>query len=73
VFILEPYRGRGLSKWLVECVLGYPALRSLRRVLLGTRDAHGLYRRYSFAPLADAARFLEVFRPDLYRADTPPG
>jgi len=68
VFVLEEYRGRGLSKWLVEVVLGYPELQGLRRFLLGTRDAHGLYRRYGFAPLADPGRFLEVFRPDIYQA-----
>jgi GNAT superfamily N-acetyltransferase len=72
VFVLEEYRGRGLSKWLIECVMGDPALRRLRRVLLGTRDAHGLYERYGFAPLADPTRFLEVFRPDVYQADSPP-
>jgi GNAT superfamily N-acetyltransferase len=71
VFVLEQYRGQGLGKWLVGCVLGHPALRGLRRVLLGTRDAHGLYARYGFTPLADPSRFLEVFRPDVYRADRP--
>jgi GNAT superfamily N-acetyltransferase len=68
VFVLEGYRGRGLGKWLVECVVAHPALQGLRRLLLATRDAHGLYERYGFRPLADPARFLEVFRPD---ADPP--
>jgi GNAT superfamily N-acetyltransferase len=66
VFILEEYRGRGLSKWLIGCVVSHPALQGLRRFLLGTRDAHGLYQRYGFAPLADPSRYLEVFRPDVY-------
>src|SRR5262249_19007618 len=66
VFVLEPYRGRGLSKWLIECVLGHPALQGLRRVLLGTHHAHGLYQRYGFTPLADPSSFLEVFRPGGY-------
>jgi GNAT superfamily N-acetyltransferase/uncharacterized damage-inducible protein DinB len=68
VFVLEGYRGRGLAKWLLECVLGHPSLQGLRRLLLGTRDAHGLYARFGFTPLADPARFLEVFRPDVYQA-----
>jgi GNAT superfamily N-acetyltransferase len=72
VFVLEAYRGRGLSKWLIECVMSHPALRGLRRVLLGTRDAHGLYERYGFRPLADPTRFLEVFRPEAYQAGSPP-
>jgi GNAT superfamily N-acetyltransferase len=63
VFVLETYRGRGLGKWLVGCVLRYPAFQGLRRFLLGTRDAHGLYERYGFTPLADPTRFLEVFQP----------
>jgi hypothetical protein len=45
--------------------MGHPTLQGLRRVLLGTRDAHGLYERFGFKPLADPARFLEVFRPDV--------
>ncbi len=73
VFVLEEYRGRGLGKWLVGCVLGHPVLRGLRRVLLGTRDAHGLYARHGFTPLAEPSRFLEVFRPDVYRAGQPGG
>jgi GNAT superfamily N-acetyltransferase len=63
VFVLEAYRGCGLSKWLLECVMGHAVLRGLPRVLLATRDAHGLYERYGFKPLADPTRFMEVFRP----------
>jgi GNAT superfamily N-acetyltransferase/uncharacterized damage-inducible protein DinB len=71
VFVLEAYRGRGLSKWLMEYVMGHPELQRLRRFLLGTRDAHGLYERYGFTPLADANRFMERFRQDLYTGDQP--
>lgn len=46
VFILEDYRGRGLGKWLVECVVEHPDLNSLQRIMLATRDAHQLYRNY---------------------------
>jgi GNAT superfamily N-acetyltransferase len=60
VFVLEAYRGRGLSKWLIECVMAYPALQGLRRFLLVTRDAHGLYSRYGFTPLADPSFFMEA-------------
>lgn len=48
VFVLETYRGRGLGRWLVETVTGLPELRSVRRWLLGTRDAHDLYRKVGF-------------------------
>jgi GNAT superfamily N-acetyltransferase len=69
VFVLEEYRGRGLSKWLMEYVLAHPNLQGLRRVLLGTRDAHGLYRRYGFTALADPTRFMEVFRSNVYQTE----
>jgi uncharacterized damage-inducible protein DinB/GNAT superfamily N-acetyltransferase len=73
VFVLEGHRGRGLAKWLIGCVMSHTDLQGLRRVLLGTRDAHGLYERYGFTPLADPARFLEVFRPGVYEAGQPGG
>ena len=59
VFILESERGHGLGEWLVETVLGHPDLRGLRRWILGTADAHGLYRRFGFAP-ADVERFMVI-------------
>ena len=48
VFVVSEERGRGLSKWLVECALAHPELQNLRRWLLATRDAQELYRRYGF-------------------------
>jgi GNAT superfamily N-acetyltransferase len=62
VFVLEPHRGRGLGKWLVETVLAHPDLRGLRRITLGTQDAHSLYERYGFRP-ADPRRLLTLDRP----------
>ena len=59
VFILEPERGRGLGKWLVETVLGHPELQGLRRWTLATADAHGLYRAFGFEP-ADPRRFMVI-------------
>jgi GNAT superfamily N-acetyltransferase len=46
VFITEAYKGHGLGKWLVECVVAHPELQSAKNILLATRDAHELYRRY---------------------------
>ncbi|HLY38771.1 MAG TPA: GNAT family N-acetyltransferase, partial [Candidatus Binatia bacterium] len=48
VFVLEAHRGKGLGKWLVEVATGTPELQKVRRWLLGTRDAHGLYRQFGF-------------------------
>jgi GNAT superfamily N-acetyltransferase len=49
VFVLESHRGKGLGTWLVEVATGLPELRPIRRWLLGTRDAHGLYQKFGFA------------------------
>jgi GNAT superfamily N-acetyltransferase len=59
VFILEPWRGRGLSKWLMDCIVRHPGLQGLRRVVLATKDAHELYRPYGFAPLSSPERYME--------------
>jgi|SRR5271167_2301887 len=66
VFVLESHRGRGLSKWLMECIMGHPALQNLRRWILLTRDAHGLYAQCGFTPLKSPERYMELHRPDVY-------
>ena len=58
VFVIEAYRGRGLSKWLMECVVSHPDLQGLRRWSLATSDAHGLYHKFGFTPLAAPERFI---------------
>jgi ribosomal protein S18 acetylase RimI-like enzyme len=67
IFVLPDYRGRGLGKWLVSCMLAYPGLQGLRRWLLATRDAHGLYERNGFAPLRNPEWFMEINDPDIYQ------
>ena len=59
MFVLEGYRGRGLGKWLMEVVLSHPDLRDLRRWMLATADAHGLYRGYGFRELGSPEIFME--------------
>jgi len=66
VFILESHRGRGLSRWLMECIMRHPALQNLRRWILLTGDAHGLYARFGFTPVKAPERFMELHRPDVY-------
>ncbi|MCX6317945.1 MAG: GNAT family N-acetyltransferase [Bacteroidetes bacterium] len=68
VFILPDYRGRGLSKWLIETIQSHPELQQLRRWMLGTRDAHGLYEQFGWTPLDEAAcqRFMQRHFPDVY-------
>lgn len=71
VYVLEAHRGRGLGKWLMECVHAHPALQGLRRMMLATRDAHGLYRQYGYRPLANPERLMEIVRPDIYQSAPP--
>jgi GNAT superfamily N-acetyltransferase len=66
VFVLESHRGRGLSKWLMEVVLGHPDLQNLRRWTLATRDAHGLYEQFGFRPLSNPERLMEIVDMDIY-------
>jgi len=65
VFVLEAFRGHGLGKWLVEVMLTLPELQGLRRWLLATADAHGLYRQFGFTDAAPG-RLMEIVDPDAY-------
>jgi GNAT superfamily N-acetyltransferase len=66
VFILPEYRGRGLSKWLMECVISHGDLQGLRRWILATRDAHGLYEKFGFTALKKPEVFMERHNPAAY-------
>jgi GNAT superfamily N-acetyltransferase len=63
VFILESHQGHGLGKWLVQMILEHPDLRGLRRWILATRDAHGLYAQFGFAALENPDRYMTKFDP----------
>src|SRR5438876_8085618 len=65
VFVLEEYRGRGLSKWLVEVIISHPQLQGFRRWVLATKDAHELYQRYGFRELHRPERWLELPDPNM--------
>lgn len=68
VFILPAYRGKGLSKWLVKTIQAYPEVQGLRRWMLGTKDAHGLYRQFGWTALTEeqVPRFMQLHNPDVY-------
>lgn len=63
VFVLEEYRGRGLSKWLMEVIISHPDLQGFRRWVLATKDAHGLYRKFGFTELRLPDRWMERHDP----------
>lgn len=60
VFVDKEHRGKGLSKELMRFIMSYDMLKGLRRFMLATKDAHGLYARFGFVPLKEPARFLEI-------------
>jgi GNAT superfamily N-acetyltransferase len=66
VFVLDPHRGRGLGKLLMECIKQHRQLQGLRRWVLTTRDAHTLYAKFGFTSPKWPERFMEILRPNLY-------
>ncbi|TYQ30975.1 GNAT family N-acetyltransferase [Pseudanabaena sp. UWO310] len=67
VFVVEEYRKKGLGKWLIECIIKHPQLQGLRRWMLATADAQGLYHQYGFVSLGNPERFMEKHDPNIYR------
>ncbi|RYZ95090.1 MAG: N-acetyltransferase [Sphingobacteriaceae bacterium] len=63
VFILETYRGQGLSKWLLQAILNDAQLQGLRRWVLATADAQGLYRQFGFEQLTNPERWMGIYTP----------
>lgn len=67
VYVLESHRGRGLGRWLVEVACAHPDVQGHRRWALLTRDAHALYRRHGFHPIAKIDRWMEKTDPEIYK------
>jgi len=70
VFVLETHRGQGLGRWLMQCIMQHPTLQNLRRWILTTRDAHGLYAQVGFTPAKAPERFMELYRPSVYETES---
>jgi ribosomal protein S18 acetylase RimI-like enzyme len=68
VYVLEQHRGLGLAKRMMRELMAHPALRGARRVMLATRDAHGLYAGFGFLEAGAAKNLMEIVRPDIYAA-----
>ena len=71
VFVLPEHRGLGYSKQLVAAIMAHPQLQGLRRFMLATSDAHGLYGYYGFTAPAHPQTLMEVLRPDVYAQAVP--
>lgn len=66
VYIEEEHRGRGLSKWLMKIIHDHPSLIGLRRIMLATKDAHGLYKQFGYTELSDPSLIMENWKPNIY-------
>ena len=67
VFVMATHRGQGLSQWLMECVMSHPDLLGLRRWILLTGDAHGLYEKFGFTAIAAPQKWMEKFAANVYQ------
>ena len=68
VYVLEEHRGKGLTRRMMEAIKAHPELQGLRRIMLATRDAHGLYAKFGFKPLTAPDRMMEIHVPSAYSA-----
>jgi ribosomal protein S18 acetylase RimI-like enzyme len=66
VYVLEAHRGHGIGKWMMREAMAHPSLAGARRVMLATRDAHGLYRQSGFVEAGREGNLMEIVRPDMY-------
>ena len=66
VFVVPAHRGRGIAKLLMRAIVEHSDLQGLRRILLATRDAHGLYAQFGFQPLTHPDYFMSVHKPNVY-------
>jgi GNAT superfamily N-acetyltransferase len=67
VYVLEPFRGIGLSKKLISLMMFHKDLQGLRRYMLGTQDAHGLYAQYGFKPIERPENLMAIVIKNAYQ------
>ncbi len=63
VFVLDSHKGLGLSKWLLQTIRNHPELQGLKRWMLATADAHGLYKQFGFGPLGKPDNWMDIYTP----------
>ncbi len=66
VFVVPEQRGKGHSKTLVQAVLDHPELQGLRRFMLSSSNARGLYQGFGFASPAKPEILMEINIPNIY-------
>ncbi|KKD58825.1 GNAT family acetyltransferase [Grimontia sp. AD028] len=67
VFVVEERQGEGIARVLMDSIVAHPDLIGLRRTMLATRDAHGLYEKYGFTPIANPDSLMQIWHPDIYK------
>jgi len=67
VFVLPDFRGQGHSRHLLEVIQDHPDLQNIRRFILVSSSARGLYEKFGFRSPATPENFMEIHRPDIYR------
>lgn len=69
VYVLNEFRGNGLSKKMMQFIMQHPKLNGLRRWMLMTKDAHGLYQQFGWQALAAPTKAMEINNPDIYKKE----
>ncbi len=69
VFVVQEHQGKGYARTLLEDLFAHQDLQGLRRMMLATRDAHGVYEKFGFTPLSHPATFMQKWDPDVYQRD----
>jgi GNAT superfamily N-acetyltransferase len=69
VFVLDKFQGRGISKQLMTFIMHHPNLNGLRRWMLMTKDAHGLYSQFGWQQLDAPDKAMEINFPNIYQKD----
>jgi len=69
VYVLPEHRGKGLSKWMMQIIMSHPELQGLRRWMLLTADAHGLYKQFGWKEIANPDRYMELHNKNIYQKD----
>lgn len=67
VFVLPEHQGRGLSKQLMQYIMDHPQLQGLRRFMLASSNARGLYQKWGFQALGKPEIMMEINHPDIYK------
>ena len=67
VFVVDSHQGRGLGLWLMQCVMAHPDLQGMRRWMLASTTARGLYAKLGFSQLSKPDLFMEIYDPEIHR------